>query len=201
MGIADISKSFFIIFIFVAMIMFSVFAIGVKKLKEDWPKNKCSPSHMPFASMVGVDPKENFNQCMAEIQDSLMDSFLGPIKASVASMERVAQGTIDATNNFRKTASGLTSMVPSMQGQLFNVFGEFVIYLRKFTINLSSTIQKVMAIATVFMHYILGFKYTAQSMWCGTVGTTLRAMQYPLNKGAQKDAKCNDGLCDDDKEC
>ena len=195
MGIVDISKSIFIIIVFVSMIMFSVFALGLQKLKDDWPKNKCNPSYMPFAKMVGVDPGENFNQCMAEVQESLMDTFLGPVNASIASIGKVAEGTVEATNSLRKTTSGLTLMIPSMEGQIFNIFGEFVVYLRKFTINLTSTMQKVMALATVFMNYILGFKYTAQSMWCGTVGNSLRAMQYPFSGKERDRLKYGDGLC------
>ena len=85
---------------------------------------------------------------------------------------------------------------------MFNILEEFVIYLKKFVLNLTSTMQKVMALATVFMHYIVGFKYTGQSLWCGTVGNTLRSMQLPgpFREKERDELRKKAGLCEDDDD-
>ena len=51
--------------------------------------------------------------------------------------------------------------------------------------------QRILGIATIIMYYISGFGITGKSLWCGYIGATLRAMEYPLNGTKQKEAKCN----------
>ena len=57
----DIIKAVFIVLVFVLLYFFAKLTQGIEKLKLDWPKIRCIPSYMPFASYLGKDPIENFS--------------------------------------------------------------------------------------------------------------------------------------------
>ena len=46
---SDITLSIFIILTFVAMYFYNILAVGIKKIKDNWPKYRCNPMMMPFA--------------------------------------------------------------------------------------------------------------------------------------------------------
>ena len=57
---SDLSLSFFILLLFIVLFGIDYFAIGFKKIKEEWPKYKCNPVVMPFAGTLGYDTNANF---------------------------------------------------------------------------------------------------------------------------------------------
>ena len=56
----DITLTITIILLFIFLFVFNIFTIGIKNIKNNWPKYRCNPSVMPFASMFGHDSSQNF---------------------------------------------------------------------------------------------------------------------------------------------
>ena len=63
---------------------------NVKEIRENWPKHRCRITIMPFASLYGFDPQENFNFCL---QNSLQDE-AGPLLTPVFTILSTIMGTI-----------------------------------------------------------------------------------------------------------
>ena len=80
MKFSDMIKSILIILVFVLLYFSAILIVGLKKMKEDWPKYRCSPTMMPFASYLGYDTMANFTHCVGNIQKDMMGFFLQPIQ-------------------------------------------------------------------------------------------------------------------------
>ncbi len=200
MAVADVFLTIFIIVVFLIMIVLSVFTLGKDKFKRDWPKNKCNPAYMPLAGFADVDPKQNFSECIADIQGSMMSTFLGPLNATIGGISTITNGTMDAMNSFRGNLAYVTNLIPAFQGDLGTIFSNLVIYGQKTAAKLADTVERVISLTVVMMHFITGLNYTGKSLWCGNVGSTMRAMEYgPFNKAGQKNSKCE--ICTEDEEC
>lgn len=200
MAVADVFLTIFIIIVFLIMIVLSVFTMGKDKFKKEWPKNKCNPSYMPLASFAGVDSKQNFSECIADIQGSMMGTFLGPINATLSGVTAVTKGTMNSMDSFRGSLAYVKNLIPAFQGDLGAIFSNLIIYGQKTSAKLADTVERVISLTVVMMHFITGLSYTGKSLWCGHVGTTMRAMEYgPFNAAGQKKAKCE--ICTDDEEC
>ena len=64
----SVSSSIMLIILIILVAVGIIFGIdtisNLDNIKEDWPKHRCSPSIMPFASVFGHNTKENFDFCM-----------------------------------------------------------------------------------------------------------------------------------------
>ena len=65
---SDLTLTFLIIILFIVLYGIDYFAIGLKKIKDEWPKYKCNPMVMPFAGTLGYDTNANFINCVGDIQ-------------------------------------------------------------------------------------------------------------------------------------
>ena len=57
----DIAFTIFIIVVFLGLYVSNILAIGMKKVKDNWPLYRCSPAVMPFASIFGHDVGGQFH--------------------------------------------------------------------------------------------------------------------------------------------
>ena len=49
MAISDYIQTILIFVIFALLFLFNILAVGIKKIKEEWPLYRCNPVVMPFA--------------------------------------------------------------------------------------------------------------------------------------------------------
>ena len=89
MKFVDIIKALLIVVIFGLLFFSSILTNGLQDIKDNWPKYRCSPTYMPFASYLGYDTMENFSYCVGNIQKDLMGFFLSPIQYILGSMGAV----------------------------------------------------------------------------------------------------------------
>jgi len=75
----DIIFTIMIIVIFLGLYVANILAIGMKKVKDNWPLYRCSPAVMPFASIFGHDVGDNFMQCIQATQSGYMDYLMMPL--------------------------------------------------------------------------------------------------------------------------
>lgn len=189
MAVADVFLTIFIILVFLVMILLGVFTMGKEKFKKEWPKNKCNPAYMPLASFADVDAKENFSECIADIQSSMMSTFLGPMNATLSGITTVTKGTMNGMNSFRGSLAYVKNLIPAFQGDLGAIFSNLIIYGQKTSAKLADTVERIISLTVITMHFITGLSYTGKSMWCGHIGNTLRRMaNFP--GGAEKPDEC-----------
>jgi len=110
-------------FIFVTVIfLFLWYALlsfaDVAEISRNWPKYRCSPTVMPFASAYGHNTSENFNYCVQNIFKGQMNEATGPYNTILSTM-------ILNMMRFLKNLNSLRIMLATLLGGITRVFQEF----------------------------------------------------------------------------
>lgn len=85
----------FILILFILGLVMLDSVANVKEIKENWPKHRCKITIMPFASLYGHDPQENFNFCM----QSTLTQEAGPLFTPIFQIFGVLLSTISIIMN------------------------------------------------------------------------------------------------------
>jgi hypothetical protein len=90
------------------IILFNVVLGGTfNDIIKNWPKHRCNPMIMPFASLFGYDSSENFNFCMKNIFSSNAASVLGPVYGLMSKFTDIAGTIANSANSFRYLIANL----------------------------------------------------------------------------------------------
>jgi hypothetical protein len=122
----------FLILLFV-MIGVWVLLLGVadtSEVSKNWPKYRCNPSVMPFASFYGHDTTENLNFCLTGMMNSEMSGALSPVFKILAT--------------FLGTITTLVAVANSMRLEMATFMGGITTIFQNFTdrfVQLSSNIR------------------------------------------------------------
>ncbi|NBO59418.1 MAG: hypothetical protein EBU82_00440 [Flavobacteriia bacterium] len=73
----------------------------VEEVKKNWPKYRCKPNVMPFASLYGHDTGENFNFCLMNMFGTEMGAALGPVFVILGSIVSALVTLIQVANSIR----------------------------------------------------------------------------------------------------
>ena len=107
------------------IILFSVLFYGmlstldISEIANNWPKYRCSPTIMPFASLYGKNASDNFNYCMKNMFMGQVGSVTGPFSGILGTV-------IETLMTFLKNINSLRVMVATLVGGITKVFQEFV---------------------------------------------------------------------------
>ena len=178
---SDIFLAFIIVLIFIALYSFNIIAVGMKNIQNNWPKYRCNPSVMPFASSFGQDPMENFTYCIQNMQKNLMGYLLEPVNYSLSSVNSIGSEFMGAINNVRKMFSFVRDFITNIIKSVFGVFLNILIEIQKLIIGLKDTMGKTIGIATTMMFLIDGTVKTMESAWNGPPGKLTRALCFHPN--------------------
>lgn len=120
--------------VFIAgVVMF--FSIGsLKEITENFPRYRCNPMIMPFASNFGYDTKENFNFCLGNIFKVKAAEVFGPIYKLLEGFTNILKLIVDVVLGIRKLFSnfllGVNGFVRNVrdriQGLLFSIRLSFI---------------------------------------------------------------------------
>lgn len=109
-------------------ILFYVFAGGgIAEVAKNWPKYRCSPAVMPFASFFGVDAGENFNYCMKGVFQSNAGGVLGPLYGIMSNFTDIVGVISNVANSFRYLISNLLHGMERMMGSFRDRF-QFILF-------------------------------------------------------------------------
>ena len=126
---------FGIVTVILTTVVILLFSLGsLKEISENFPRYRCNPIIMPFASSFGYDTKENFNFCLTTIFNSKASEIFGPIYTLLSGFTDIMKLIVDATMGIRKLFSnflfGVNNFVRSIrdriQGLLFNIRMSFL---------------------------------------------------------------------------
>ena len=195
MKFSDITLSVFIILVFIALYFIEMLSVGLKKLEDDWPKHRCNPSVMPFASYLGHDPMENFTFCVGNIQKDMMDFFLGPIKYILTMLGSLAKFILERIQWIREFINYLRGMITAVVGDVYSMFINVLIQVQKLVIKLKDTIMKLIGLIMTFIYLLQGAVMTGQSIMGGPIGGVLKTLCFKpstvikLKSGEKKQMK------------
>ncbi len=175
---SDILLSIFIILIFLFLFSISYMAVGLQKIKDDWPKYRCNPMMMPFAGALGFDTMQNFTFCIGDIQKNMMGFFLNPISFNLGMLGDLGGIITKTLNQFRTMFSGLRGMIGNIVGDIFGIILNVIIQFQKIVTNLKDLIFKIIGTMTILIHLLQGGILTGKSVYNGPIGGTLRTLCF-----------------------
>lgn len=73
----------------------------IQEISKNWPKYRCRPNIMPFASLYGHNTAENFQFCLSNMFGSEMGTALGPIFTILGSIISTLVTLIQVANSIR----------------------------------------------------------------------------------------------------
>jgi hypothetical protein len=109
-----------IITLFLGFVWYSMSAaLDVAEISRNWPKYRCSPSVMPFASWYGYNTSENFNYCLQNIFQGQLGAVTGPFGSILGTI-------IQNLMKFLQNLNSLRVMLATMVGGVSKMFQEFL---------------------------------------------------------------------------
>ena len=172
----DITFTILIIVVFLGLYLSNILAIGMKKVKDNWPLYRCSPAVMPFASLFGHDVGDNFMQCIQTTQSSYMNYLMMPLNHVISLIGSVATKIVKDTESIRGFVGGLRDKIMGLVKNIFGIFSNILSGFQKIIIAMRDMINKLVAIFATLMFIMQGSLYTMQSMWGGVFGQMVRAL-------------------------
>jgi hypothetical protein len=115
-------------FIFITVIFAGLWyainsAVDVAEISRNWPKYRCTPAVMPFASVYGHDTAENFNFCLQKIFNGQVGGVTGPFATIISSI-------IKSMMTFLQNINSLRVMLATLVGGVTKLFQEVVDRIR-----------------------------------------------------------------------
>jgi hypothetical protein len=108
--------------LFLGGFIFLLTSGDIKEISENWPKYRCSPTIMPFASLYGHDAAENFQFCIKNILQGKADELLGPFGSVIATFLGTLSTLIQSANSMRlqmaTLVGGLSSITQEFQNRI-----------------------------------------------------------------------------------
>ena len=155
--------------------------LRLKELEDDWPKHRCNPMTMPFASYLGHDPISNFTYCVGNIQKDLMGFFLEPLEYVLSMVGNLGEWILGRLNLIREFFNMFRKFLGTMVGDIYGMFVNVLIQVQSLVIKLKDTVMKLVGILMTFMYLIQGAMMTGQSINKGPIGETLRTVCFHKN--------------------
>ncbi len=126
----------------ILLILFSIglyFVLGmsdIKEIKENWAKNRCRASVMPFASVYGYDTQENFTYCMSNIMSAEAGPLLSPVFQILGTLISTIAIIINTVNSFRV-------QIATMMGGINTVFQNFTDRISQLTAKIKLSASRI----------------------------------------------------------
>jgi hypothetical protein len=137
-----------------------LFTMGnLNEIRKNFPRYRCNPLFIPFASQFGYDTKENFSFCLSTIFDIKAAEIFGPIYRLLAVFVSLTKMIVDVALGIRK------------------LFSNFLLGVNRFVQNVRDRIQQVMfSIRMSFLRiqHLMGRVYGTMYavIWMGTSAIT-----------------------------
>jgi hypothetical protein len=124
-------------FIFVTVILAGIWyglnaAIDVAEISKNWPKYRCSPSVMPFASVYGYNTTENFNYCLQNVFNGQVGGVTGPFFGILGTI-------IGSISKFLEVLNSLRVMLATVWGGMNRMIQDFTTRFKAVLANIKNT--------------------------------------------------------------
>lgn len=119
-----------ILFLFIIILLTVGFVLllgssNTKEIVENWPKYRCDPTIMPFASLYGHNTAENFQFCMKDMFNFQADILMGPFKGILGTFTKSLMAMVTTLMSMRiqiaTLVGGVTKITREMQDRITQV--------------------------------------------------------------------------------
>ncbi len=141
-----------LLLVFVTTVFGSQAVMDIKRIKADWPNQRCTPLIMPFAGWFGVSAKENFEFCMGKIFTGHSQPYLGSITSIFGKFTALLQMIFQAMNSMRNTVATLGGGINVIFQEFTERISMFFFRLRLSAIHLKSLFMRMYALLFSVMY-------------------------------------------------
>jgi len=124
----------------------------VKKIKDNWAEQRCSPMIMPFASLFGYNTKENFEFCMGNIFNTYSQPFMSSSSTMFSSFTGLLTMIFDSISSLRNTLASLGGGINVIFQEYSERISMFFFKLRVSAITIKTLIGRMYAILFSVMY-------------------------------------------------
>ena len=178
MKTSDITLTIIIFIIFILLYVFNILSVGIKQVSEDWPKYRCNPTIMPFASVFGHDPVSNFTYCIQNMQSNYMGYLMQPLQYNFSVLGGIGGTMTKSINDVRAFINNIRDYITNIVQSIFGVFLNILIEFQRLTINIKDLFGKLIGIMATLMYTLSGSVMTMKSAWEGPPGQLTRALCF-----------------------
>lgn len=178
MKTADLTLTIIIILIFIALYVFNILIVGIKRVTNNWPLYRCNPVVMPFASIFGQDPVQNFTYCIQNMQTNYMGFLMQPLHYNFGVLGKTAETLATSINSIRAFFNNIRNFVSDIIQNVFGVFLNILVEFQNLTINIKDMFAKTVGILATLMYTLNGSIMTMKSAWNGPPGELVRLMCF-----------------------
>ena len=150
----------FIFIIFLALILYNVFSMGIKNIQDNWPVYRCKPSVMQFAGLFGHDASENLEFCVQIMQTIYMSVLMQPVNYTLSNVSTTTNELTNNLQSMRNMFSSLRDSTGSGIGDLYGVFLNISMVLNRIVLKIKDTVNKLVGTVFVIIYFFLGMKDT-----------------------------------------
>ena len=190
MAASDVTLTIIIVITFIALYLFNIFAIGIQRIKDNWPLYRCQPMIMPFASWFGHNTSKNFAYCIQNIQTNFMGELLKPMNLNIGILGKLTGGLSTNLNFSRGFMSGFRFNLGDIFSNIFATLFNVMVEVQRLIINLKDIIGKFTGVLITVLYVLEGALMTMGSAWAGPPGELVRALCFhPETKLKTKDGE------------
>ena len=170
---SDGTLSILIIFIFIVLYFITILGVNVQYIKKNWVKYKCNPLIMPIAGFLGVDAEKNHKECTSTHQSAFMQTFLEPIKYSLAQVTNTSKQNTSNANNTKNHVTQQKSFFMSFISGIFSKINNVLIEINRMGLSVQDIGHRISA-----MFYLSANVFTTMA---NSVGSTLNTVEDSVN--------------------
>lgn len=195
MKLNDWILTLIIIIAFSLSISYQSLSVSLEAIRSEWPKHRCNPVFMPFASQFGENTMTNFTQCTQNVVKDIAGYILKPMEYSMSLLGTLGSRFENSLNYVRKMIDKIRNLATAVFGQIYGVFLNILIEFQQMIIAIKDMVGKIMGVMMTFMYMLDGSVKTMQSVWRGPPGQLLRGLCFhpstkiKLNNGKVIDIK------------
>ena len=145
---------FLILFTIISFTLFYGVSVifDIKKIKNNWAEQRCSPLIMPFASVFGYNTKENFEFCMGKTFNTFSQPFLSSTSTMFGSFTSLLTMIFNSISSLRDTIASLGGGINVIVQEFVERISSFFFKLRVSAITIKQLIGRMYAILFSVMY-------------------------------------------------
>jgi hypothetical protein len=100
-------------------ILVALFTVGnLEEVAKNWPRYRCNPIYMPFATSFGSDPVENFQFCLNSVFAGKAAAIFAPLYSILSEFGSIISKIVNVAMGLRNLFSNMFSSVKDFLGNV-----------------------------------------------------------------------------------
>jgi len=178
MTTSDFVQTILIILIYLGLYSFIILNAGIKNVKRNWAKYRCSPVYMPLAGVFGHNTAENFSYCIQNMQTSYMGELLKPVHYNLHAANHISHSTSGDIQSIRAVFDKIRDFISHIVHSIMSIFMNIIIEFLQIVINIKGLFTQFSDAFTVSGHILESSSAAVESAVYGPPGNEVKQLCF-----------------------